>query len=114
MNSSFGIRGIPPIPQKKAERMGHGVGTKSSSQRPKLNNANGQSLFGQKQRVSRRSRATSKLAAASLEVRFYYKNGRLSTEKGQNPAFLRIFLHAIFELLSFIINHLPHKKANKR
>jgi hypothetical protein len=39
--------------------------------------------------------ATSKLAAASLEVRFYYKNGRFLTEKGQNLTFLRIFLHAI-------------------
>jgi hypothetical protein len=31
---NFRIRGIPPFRQKKGERMGHGVGTKTSCQSP--------------------------------------------------------------------------------
>jgi len=34
MNLSFGFCGIPSIRQEKGEWMGHGVGTKSSIQRP--------------------------------------------------------------------------------
>jgi len=38
MNSFFGVRGIPPFRQREGERMGHGVGTKSSGARHKQPN----------------------------------------------------------------------------